>query len=78
MPKQFCPIRSRLVAELTTATNQVANIVDRLKVLASRGNRASAEEREEIVDLSSRRNTSVVKCGKLLQKLGAHRTEHDC
>ena len=66
------------MAELTTATNQVANIVDRLKVLASRGNRASAEERKEIVDLSSRRNATIVECGRLLQKLGAHRAKHDC
>jgi hypothetical protein len=66
------------VAELTTATKQVAKIMDRLKVLGSRGNRASAEERKEIVDLSNRRNTSIVECGQLLQKLGAHRTEHDC
>ena len=78
MPKVFCPIRSSLVAELTAATEQVTNIVDRLKVLASRGNRASAKERKEIVDLSDRRNTSIVKCGRLLQKLGAHRAEHDC
>jgi hypothetical protein len=66
------------VAELTTATNHVAKMVDRLKVLASHGNRASAEERKEIVDLSSSRNTSIVKCGQLLKKLGAHRTKHDC
>jgi hypothetical protein len=78
LPKEFCSIRTSLVAELTTATKQVTNIVVRLKVLASRGNRASAEERKEIVDLSNCRNTSIVKCGRLLQKLGAHRTEHDC
>jgi len=78
LPKEFCPIRSSLVAELTTATKQIANIVDRLKVLASRGNRASFEDQKEILDLNNRRNASVVKCGKLLQKLGAHRTEHDC
>jgi hypothetical protein len=78
LPKQFCPIRSRLVAELTTATNQVANIVDRLKLLATRGNLTSVKERKEILDLSSRRNASIVECGQLLQKLGAHRTEHDC
>jgi hypothetical protein len=60
------------------ATKQAANIVDRLKVLASRGSRTSANEREEIVDLSSRRNASIVKCGQLLKKLGAHRTKHDC
>ena len=76
--KEFCPVRSRLVAELTTATKQVTNIVDRLKVLASRGNRASFEDQKEILDLSNRRNTSVVKCGQLLQKLGTHRAEHDC
>jgi hypothetical protein len=66
------------VAELTAATEQVTNIADRLKVLASRGNRASDEERKEIVDLSNCRNTSIVKCGQLLKKLGAHRTKHDC
>ena len=66
------------MAELTAATEQVTNIVDRLKVLASRGNRASAKERKEIVDLGSRRNAGIVECGQLLQKLGAHRTKHDC
>jgi hypothetical protein len=67
-----------LVAELTTATNDVAKIVDRLKVLATLGNTVSARDRKEILDLSNRRNTSIVKCGRLLQRLGAHRTKHDC
>jgi len=66
------------VAELATATKQVANIVDRLKVLASRGNHASAKDRKEIFELSARRNASIAECGQLLQKLGAHRTKHDC
>jgi hypothetical protein len=78
LPKEFCPIRSMLVAELTTATNDVAKIVDRLKVLATLGNTVSARDRKEILDLSNRRNTSIVKCGRLLQRLGAHRTKHDC
>jgi hypothetical protein len=78
LPKQFCSIRSSLVAELATATKQVANIVDRLKVLASGGNHASAKDRKEIFELSARRNASIVECGQLLQKLGAHRTKHDC
>jgi len=76
--KEFCPVRSSLVAELTAATKQVTNIVDRLKVLAAHGNRVSAEECKEILDLSNRRNTGMVKCGRLLQKLGAHRAKHDC
>ena len=78
MPKQFCSIRSSLVAELTTATNHVAKMVDRLRVLASHGNRASARDRKEILELSIGRNAVIVECGQLLQKLGAHRTEHDC
>ena len=78
MPKQFCSIRSGLVVELTTATNHVAKVVDRLKVLASLGKSASAKDRKEIFELSNRRNKGIVKCGQLLQKLGAHRTKHDC
>jgi hypothetical protein len=66
------------VADLTTATKQVANIEDRLKVLTSRGNRGSAENRKEILELSIQRNASIVECGQLLQKLGTHRTKHDC
>jgi hypothetical protein len=53
-------------------------MVDRLKVLASHGNRASARDRKEILELSIGSNAVIVECGQLLQKLGAHRTEHDC
>jgi len=66
------------VAQLTTASNQVDKIVNRLKVLASLGDSASANDREEIVELSSRRNADIVECGRLLQNLGNHRAAHDC
>jgi len=69
LPKEFCSIRSRLVAELTAATNRVTKTVDQLKV---------AKDREEIIELGNRRNQGIVKCGRLLQKLGNHRAEHDC
>jgi hypothetical protein len=77
LPKQFCPIRSSIVAELTTATGELANIVDRLKVLAAHKN-GVADSNKEFRELNSRRNTITVECGELLQKLGAHRAEHDC
>lgn len=76
-PKQFCAIRSGIVAELTAATSELANTVDRLKVLAAEQNGVAASNKE-IRELNSRRNTITVQCGELLQKLGAHRAEHDC
>jgi hypothetical protein len=77
LPKQFCPIRSSIVAELTTATGELANIVHRLRVLAAHKNGVAASNKQ-FRELSSRRNTITVECGQLLQKLGAHRIEHDC
>jgi hypothetical protein len=77
LPKQFCPIRSSIVAELTTATGELANIMARLKVLAAHKNGVAASNKE-FRELNSRRNTITVECGELLKKLGAHRTEHDC
>jgi hypothetical protein len=62
---------------LTTATGELANIVDRLKLLAADKNGA-ASSNKEFCELNSRRNTITVECGELLQKLGAHRAEHDC
>ena len=78
MPKQFCSIRSGLLVELTTATNQVAKIVDRLKVLANLGKSANAKDRKEIFELGNRRNKGIIACGQLLQTLGNHRAAHDC
>lgn len=78
MPKEICPIRSDLIAELTTASSELAKIVERLKVLTSHENRANGSRNKEILELNSRRNTVTVKCGQLLQKIGAHRAEHGC
>jgi hypothetical protein len=78
LPKQFCSIRSGLIAEFTAATNQVATILDRLKALANLGKSASAKDRKEIFELGNRRNKGIVTCGQLLQTLGNHRAEHDC
>jgi len=77
LPKQFCPIRSSIVAELTTATGELANIMDRLKVLAAHKNGVAASNKQ-FRELSRRRDTITVECGQLLQRLGAHRIEHDC
>lgn len=77
LPKQFCPIRSSIVEELTTATGELANILDRLRVLAAHKNGVAASNKQ-FRELSSRRNTITVECGQLLQKLGKHRIEHDC
>jgi hypothetical protein len=78
MPKEICPIRSGLVAQLTTASNEVSKIVERLKVLANHENRANDSRNEEILELNSRRNAMTFKCGQLLQKIGAHRAKHNC
>lgn len=59
------------------ATSELANIVDRLKVLAAHKNGVAASNKE-FRELNSRRNIITVECGELLQKLGAHRAEHDC
>jgi hypothetical protein len=78
LPKQFCPIRSDLVAQLTSASIHVTETVDLLKVLSNLRNRNSAKNRKEIFELTTRRNAGIVECGQLLQKLGDHRNEHDC
>jgi hypothetical protein len=78
LSKEICPIRSGLVAELTTESSELAKIVERLKVLNSDENRANGSRNEEIIELNSRRNKATLKCGQLLQKIGAHRAEHDC
>jgi hypothetical protein len=78
LPKQFCPIRSDLVAQFATASIRVTETVDLLKVLSNLRNPNSAKNRKEIFDLTTRRNAGILECGQLLQKLGDHRNEHDC
>ena len=78
LPKQDCSIRSNLEVELAATTNRVDQIMDRLRVLEGLGNRASAKDREEVLGLSFHRDAFVTENERILQKLGVHRTKHDC
>jgi len=78
LPKQYCSIRSNLEVELATTTNRVDQIMGQLRVLAGRSNRGSAKDREEVLALSFHRDAFVTENERILQKLGVHRTEHDC
>ena len=63
---------------MAAATNRVDQIMDRLRVLAGLGYRASAKDREEVLGLSFHRDAFVTENERILQKLGVHRAEHDC
>jgi hypothetical protein len=49
-----------------------------LRVLAGRSNRGSAKDREEVLALSFHRDAFATENERILQKLGVHRTEHEC
>ena len=77
MPKEFCAIRSTLIADLAHKTAELDKIMDRMELIIGPDRRVTTREAQKLQALKEHLNVMVEESERVLKELTLHRAEHN-
>lgn len=78
MPKEFCAIRSALIADLARKTAELDKIMDGMELTIGPDRRVTIREAQKLQALKEHLNVMAEESERVLKELTLHRAEHDC